>query len=156
MDRTETQQARKQPELRHGVRSQHGDGIGGAGGADALPGRVDAVQRGQHFIVIHQARGTELDPACLAGKQLDTQRLLQRAYLFADGALRDTEFGGRAGEALQAGHRFEGDQCVEGWHVAKTSSHSSVQGMPNRNVSMRRFRYIGAAISPSIVTLING
>ena len=57
------------------------------------------------------------DPLADTLEQLDTERLLQRLDLVADGAMRDIQLTRRLGQRAMARRCLEGAQRVQGWQA---------------------------------------
>ncbi len=64
----------------------------------------------------------EDQPLPFAMEQLEPKYILERFHLMADGALRDIQFLGRAGEAFASGRRFECFQAVQRWKATRHRS----------------------------------
>ena len=70
-------------------------------------------QRGAYRLGVAPSRLRQPDTPAIAGEERGAELLLQRANLMADGAMRDKELIGGAGETLVPRSSLEHAQCIE-------------------------------------------
>jgi hypothetical protein len=119
-------EARQEPEVRKRQRRTDGDGSRQPVLAQFLDGLGDAVKTHGDRRRQHLPGAGQFDMAVRALEELAVQVSFQKAYLAADGGLRDPQFAGRKGEAAKPRRRLEGGERGDGRNAASERGHGGL------------------------------